>query len=836
MKPSDDASPLRYSPNHSGFDEAFQEHPTMAAHWQQLLNLLGAHSNTQLQQRLTKLERILRDDGALIRTSKSTWPLNLAPWLIDSTQWHTIETGLCERAELLNKVFNDIYQDQRLIQEGVIPPEALFVDPGFLRPCFGINLGERPLSFYSADLIRNPNGQFQVLTDRTQGLNGVGFALENRSAMSRVFPSWFRHLPARDLSFFFQMMRYQLYHLSQSQERPNIVLLTSNSQNDYYFEHALLANYLGFTLVQGRDITVRNGYAWLKSLDGLSRVDTIIRHIDDVDCDPAELRGDSLWGIPGLLEVVRNQHVSVVNPLGSGALENPILMKYSDAISQFFTGRTLSLENVPSYWAGDPLDLEYILDNLPNLVIKPVSKEQPSTILGNSLDQEQIEQLRREIQARPLYYAAQEHVVPSTVPTWQDGSELLASASVLRTFAFASNNDYHVMPGGLARSSDQSGLIKFSTESSSKDVWVLSGNVNSQPIPEQESYSLIHANKSLPSRMVENMFWLGRYMARVEWSLRLLRTVFIQMNNARQLSDECYRHLLKAVTQFTNTLPGFSDEQPEYYEKADEELYAVMVDINKPGSLASNIREMLNCADEVQTLLSSDTQRVISDLRQEISDLATLLDDFSSAPEESLDPMVTSLLALAGLTQESMMRGHGWHFMKLGRLLESSEQTLSLLDALLVPVLNEYDEYVALETILLTGETLNTFRRQYGANNSIEHVLSLMLTAIDNPRSMVYLVQELQHLVETLPPKNSSLPTKGLSDRQRLIKIHHDIELADIEKLTTQNTSKTRDQLAELIDNCQTLLNSISESISRQYFDHTDTEQQAFDDPWNRRQ
>ena len=134
---------------------------------------------------------------ALIRTSDSTWPLNLAPWLIDSARWQSIDTGLRERGELLNKIFSDIYLEQKLIRDGVIPPEALFVDPGFLRSCFGIELGERPLSFYSADLICNPQGEFQVLTDRTQGLNGVGFALENRTAMSRVFPNWFRHLPAR---------------------------------------------------------------------------------------------------------------------------------------------------------------------------------------------------------------------------------------------------------------------------------------------------------------------------------------------------------------------------------------------------------------------------------------------------------------------------------------------------------------------------------------------------------------------------------------------------------------------------------------------------------------
>lgn len=861
-------SSFNYQKATIGFDEPFGLEPFMNPEWQTLMDHLGEYSADELQQRLTKLERILRDDGAVTRQAKqdkTTWPLDAVPWLLEQEDWQTTETGLQARAYWLNQLLIDIYGDQQVVRQGVIPPEAILADPGFLRACVGIPMGEQPLMFYSADLVRNAEGSLQILADRTQALDGAGFALENRSAMSRVFPSAFRRLPMRDLSFFFQIMRYQLYRLSEQIERPTVVLLTSNTRSEYYFEHNLLANFLGFNLVQGRDLTVRNGFVWLKSLDGLSRVDIIVRHINDADCDPAELNGESQWGIPGLLEVVRNHNVSVVNPLGSGVLENPILMKYSDALCQFYTGQAPSLTHVPTYWGFDAQDLQYILDTLPSLVLKPIRQNEPRSLLGSSLSASELGHWRDKIRAHPMSYCAQDFVYPSQLPVWQGDCGFVAKPAVLRTFSFANTTGYQVMPGGLARSGlltnqaqsasqtqsstgpqtqshsgSDSGphsglLINFQHRATVKDVWVMADATDNdqraltQPnvLQQEKGFS------SPPSRVVESMFWLGRYMIRAEFNLRLLRTTFVQINNARELPEASYKALLHAVTKVTNTYPGFSAKHPEKYAQAQKELFSIVVDKSRQGSLASTINDMLYSADEVQTLLSSDTQRVLSDLHQEVNGLGTLLGDLSSAPEEALDPLVTSLLALSGLIQESMVRGYGWQFIKLGRLLEACDQTLSLVSALLVPTLNEYDEYIAMESILLTVETLNVYRRRFGANNQVIHGLKLMLTDTNNPRSVAYLLHQLTLCFEALPTMEQAPINDGLSDQQLLIKLNHDLQLANLETLAMiDKKTHTRTHLAALTENLHDLLYQFSTSISQKYFDHIDHQHAVYDMPW----
>jgi len=307
---SDQADRLTYFRQAGLTDEVHDQSGQVRSHWRYLLDSLQQLGCENMQERQLKAERILRDDGASYTLasdslSSRTWALDPVPLLLDSEEWSRIESGLSERAELLNLLLKDIYGPRELVRCGILPPELIFGHPGFLRPCQGIQLpGEHQLILHSADMVRRADGSMVVIGDRTQTPSGAGYALENRIVMRRVFPSLFRESHVHRLALFFNTLRHRLNRLSPTGnlsgggDLPTVVILTPGAYSETYFEHALLANVLGFPLVQGGDLTVRNGYVWMKSVDGLTRVDVILRRVDDNFCDPVELKSDSRLGCP----------------------------------------------------------------------------------------------------------------------------------------------------------------------------------------------------------------------------------------------------------------------------------------------------------------------------------------------------------------------------------------------------------------------------------------------------------------------------------------------------------------------------------------------------------
>ena len=293
---------------------------------------------------------------------------------------------LLERSELFNLILRDLYGPRNLIRHGVLPPEALFSHGGFLRACQGIQMpGEHELILHAVDMMRQADGSMCVLSDRTQAPSGSGYVLENRTVMSRVFPSLYRDSHVHRIANFYQRLRLKLTSLSPSGDIPRIALLTPGAQNETYFEHAYLANYLGFSLVQSGDLVVRNGFLWMKSLDGLKRVEVLLRRVDDEFCDPAELRPDSQLGVPGLLEVVRTGRLVIANPLGSGVLENAILLKYLPDIATLLLGRELRLATVKTYWAGDDADLDFITRNVDSIMTRTGLDAEAAREMGSDI-------------------------------------------------------------------------------------------------------------------------------------------------------------------------------------------------------------------------------------------------------------------------------------------------------------------------------------------------------------------------------------------------------------------------------------------------------------------
>jgi uncharacterized circularly permuted ATP-grasp superfamily protein/uncharacterized alpha-E superfamily protein len=821
-----------YPRTEGGYDEVYGDQPEMRGHWQSIMDGLKALGAQGIQERHFKAERILRDDGATYNSASAVmsnrWLLDPIPVLLESEEWGEIESGLLERSELFNLILKDLYGDRELIRLGIIPPELVYSHAGFLRPCHGVMLpGEHQLILHAVDMVRAQDGAMRVISDRTQAPSGAGYALENRTVMSRVLPSLFRDSHVHRLSLFFQTLRFKLNKLASNitSDQPRVVILTPGSYSETYFEHAYLANYLGYPLVQGSDLRVSNGYLWMRSLGELERVDVVLRRIDDFFADPVELKGDSNLGVPGLLEVVRSGRVIVANPLGSGVLENPALLRYLPAIGSHFLGREPRLASVPTFWCGDPQDMSYVLENMDRLVIKSTFRK-PGTqsLFGSTLDDQQKAVLKDQLTRSPFAYVAQEYVLPSTAPTWTQG-QVMPRPAVLRSFSVASESSYRVMPGGLTRVGLQEDSLSLTNQlgAVSKDTWIIASEPEKQiSLHQDQSWSQPtrrQAQAAFPCRVVENLFWMGRYADRAEAALRFLRTVFVQFNSTYRMPEQTRELLLKTVTEVTTTYPGFSFAEKGLYSRPESELLSVIMDQERSGSVSNNIHAMIRCADQVRELLSADTQRAINDLRDQLGDLSDALKpELNAAPEEALDPMVTTLLALAGLWNESMVRGLGWRFMDIGRRVEKALQSVRLLRSTLVHVLPENEQFRVLEAVLLSSETLITYRRRYHSDNDVAHGLELLLHDGSNPRSVFYQIERLRQHLSELPAK---VHGTGLAEEDRyLLEAYSIIQLSSLSELVAEDKeTQTRPALDQLLSRLQYLLQETSTQLSDKYFD-----------------
>lgn len=778
--------------------------------WGKLLSGLRALGPEALDERMQKARRILRDDGATYNISSTegnpsnNWELDPVPYIIENNDWKRIESGLKERSDLFNLILRDLYGERRLLHHGALPPEALFSHSGFIRACQGIQLpGEHELIMHGADMTRLHDGSMCILSDRTQAPSGSGYTLENRTVMSRVFPSLYRNSHVHRLADFYQQLGLKLSALSNTDDEPLIALLTPGNHNETYFEHAYLANYMGFPLVQSGDLVVRNGFVWMKSIDGLKRVDVILRHVDDAFCDPVELRSNSQLGIPGLLEVVRSGRVMIANPLGSGILENPILLKYLPEISRCLLGRELSLSSVKTYWCGDEQDLAYVTTHIRQLIIKPAYRgSEVKSVWGGDLDANQINQLLATLHSKGYQYVAQERLNKAQIPAFSSGG-LEPRPALLRGFSVAVGHSYMVLPGGLTRigRSTQGQSINMQSGSPSKDTWVITDKQERSAAAELAAQPNLDRMESplfsLPSRVVENLYWMGRYAERAEVSLRFLRVVFMMLNGEEPIGDEARRILLHTVTEITATTPGFVDAPEAMLANPDEELLRIIKDGHRTGSIKSIVNSMLYSADESKELLSTDTLRVINDLRDALEQLdVDLADDLTSAPDEALDPLVTALAALSGLMQESMIRDVGWRFMGLGKRIERAQQTITIIRCLMSPVTTGADKFTLLTALLTSMEVLITYRRRGRERRGIELGLELVMLDDSNPRSLIFQLERLQQHLSELPNVNA---TGELEEEERaLLKAVTQLKLSRMSELLVAN-SEQREGMNELL-------------------------------------
>lgn len=740
------------------YDEMFAAPHAPRAHWQPLFAQLAAEPAERMRERLHTVQRQVRENGVTYNVyadpqgADRPWELDLLPLVLPQDEWAAIEAAIVQRATLLNRILVDVYGEQRLLQEGLLPRALVHGNAGFLRPCRGVRVpGDVMLHLYAADLARSPDGRWWVLHDRTQAPSGAGYALENRIVISRAFPELFHDLKVQHLASFFATLRDSLAHWAPQNGRggpPLTVLLTPGPLNETYFEHTYLARYLGLPLVEGSDLTVREGCVWLKTLSGLKRVQAILRRQDDEYCDPLELRADSALGVPGLVDAVRRGNVLVANALGSNLLESSTLFGFLPGICERLLGEPLAMPCVATWWCGEPAALEDVIGKMERLVIKAAFPQQRfEPMFGEDLDARGRKRAAAMLRARPNDYVAQELVQLSQAPVWDRAHprRLLARAMGLRVYACASPNGYVVMPGGLARvaSADDARVISMQRGGSSKDAWVqAAGPVNTFSLLRRAvgPQDLVRAGTNLSSRVVENLYWFGRYSERGDAMARLLRVAFGRLMDDAPADGTHGMAALVALLRSAHVLPE-GEARP-----ADPELIvalrAAVVDASRPG-LAHCLRDLSRVASHLRERLSLDNWRTLNRMAREHGKrvrppaLADVL--------EALDRAIADFTTLSGFALDGMARDPGWRFLSVGRRIER----LQTLSATLRQAL-EGPADADLTWLLRLTDSIITYRARYTAQPQWLPVLDLLVRDEANPRSLAFQINGLRDYARRL--------------------------------------------------------------------------------------
>ena len=831
-----------YAPPRAGHDEMVAPDGTIRESWRPLGAVLAELSSADLRLRRDETARLLDDDGVTYHVpgtgERRRWQLDPLPHLIGAADWAGIESGVIQRAELLNLVLTDLYGPRRLLSEGLIPPALVLDHPGFLRQQTGVQLpGSHQLFTYAVDLARDAGGETVVLNDRTQAPSGAAYALQNRVVTSRVFPRLHRQSQVQRLAPYFRALRQGLAGVAPQQTKlPRTVLLTPGSRNETAFEHAFLAARLGLSLVEGSDLVVRDGRVWLRSLGNLEPVDVILRRMDAEWSDPLELRPDSLIGVPGLSEAARTGRVSIVNTLGSGVLENPALGAYLPGIAQRVLGQSLRLPGVRTLWLGDPGSRAEALARPSEWVFRRTARQhgEDPAVIGAALGRGQVRSLRAAVAAQPRRWVAQERRQLASSPSLTDVG-IAPRQSVLRAFAVADGGGYTVMPGGLTRvASHDAGLLSdanasgFST-AMSKDTWILSGGPEAVAgfwiKPEDDDLQIPAAG--MPSRAAENLFWLGRYAERAEGVARLLREVEdrrTEFNDAESGPGIAGIHgLLQALTQITMTYPGFIGPGSQArLSDPDAELEMIASDETRSGTLANAISKLLDCVDKVRDQLSGDTWLVVTDLQRRVRPLdpadrsGFAVGGLTGTQSGDIAQILHGLLAIQGLGAENMVRDAGWHFMDAGRRLERSLQVIALLRATTTYVRDTAADSLMLESLLRVAESIITYRRRYRSHAQIGTLLDLLLVDPDNPRSLTYQIDLLAADLRALPG-HPGTGRVGPAERG-VLEASTALRVADTRALAMTVDGSLRRDLDEFLAHLYNQLIQAGEEIGTTYF------------------
>jgi uncharacterized alpha-E superfamily protein len=619
----------------------------------------------------------------------------------------------------------------------------------------------------------------------------------------------------------FRAQREALTNLAQ-RDNPRIVLLTPGPFNETYFEHSYSARYLGFTLVEGADLTVRDRFVYLKTVDGLEQVDVILRRVDDSFCDPLELRSDSLLGVPGLVGAIVAGNVRVANALGSGLIETAAVMPFLPGLSRHLLGEKLKLPSVATWWCGQEYALDWVLSHLDTVVVKPAF---PSVgmepIFGAELLQAEKGKFAEQLRGRPHEFVAQEQVALSTAPVWENG-RITSRSVVLRSYVLNTGCGWIAIPGGLVRVAEAKGsVVSMQRGGHSKDAWVLWDDpvdTFSMLHPRNEPVELRRVSRAVPSSVADNVFWLGRYVERAENIARILRPMISRVRAAEEAEFGCLIRLHSCLESRHSKLPKAKDRRPTSLE-LEQEMVSAMTDVKRPDSLASTLAEVSRVGGNVRERLSADMMFLIGQLRDSIQ--------IEHSPQSLEYPAILTaclglLSAFSGMERENINRGFGWLFLTIGRRLERAIYVTRQLREITTPLAEQ--DWSLLECLLEVADSSMTYRTRYYTTLQPVAVLDVLMADETNPRSLDFQLSHLVDLYQKLP-RHQPDDLQAMRDALALLR---SFDLRELKyplpgAATVASSSDGLSRLEHFLRELERLLPSWSNNLSSRYFSHART-------------
>ncbi|WP_394787757.1 circularly permuted type 2 ATP-grasp protein [Rhodoferax sp.] len=804
--------------------------------WSQFFEQLGPNGFTDLNHRTEQLQRQIHDNGVTYNVyadadnPQRPWSLDLFPFIVSPESWQKIEAGVLQRVRVLDRVLADMYGPQQLLARGLLPPALVQGHPGYLRSMHGVQpLGGTHLHVVAFDLARGPDGNWWVVSQRTQAPSGLGYLLENRLSISRLFPQAFEAMHIQRLAATYRALIDGMKRMSPAGKDAHIALLTPGPYNETYFEHAYLARYLGLTLVEGSDLTVRDQRLYLKTLKGLEPVHGLLKRLDDQFLDPLELRPDSRLGVPGLLQVLRAGNLLMANMPGSAFLESPALLGFLPALSRHLLGEDLQLPALPTWWCGERAAMESALPELANCVIKPtyqgaVSRRAFDAVLGRSLSRRELDEWAGRIVRQGDEYTVQAYLPLSQMPTWNahpnHPARIAPRSMMLRVFAVSDGpQSWRVLPGGLARMVNaRDSVASMQRGGSSADVWVKARGEVDRTTLLQASLSpevLTRRSHRVTSRAAENLFWLGRYAERTENSLRLTRVTLEGLGGDDQTAAPFLTWLHDMATHHGLVLAAVPSPllARRVFERS---LIAGLADPASVPSVGYNLRAIKHSASTLRERLSQEHWNVIVRAEDKFfSRCAQAARDGDFSPMEALRVMEatsTHLAAMTGAQTDRMTRDDGWRLLSIGRHIER----LSFLSTALARGFKagSLANTGGFEAMVALFDSTITFHSQYQQSRDVAALVDLLVLDRDNPRSLAWVAHTLRGRLAKL----AGSPANELSPMAHKVLSPADWDLAE---LCTVDAQGNYSVLADLLERCTQCAYDVSDEISATYFTHS---------------
>ena len=820
----------------------------MAPHWAEFFAHHGASDPAELNQRSASLERQVRDNGVTYNVyadaggPQRPWSLDLFPLIITPDSWKGIESGILQRVRLLDQVMADIYGPQQLLARGLLPPALVHGHPGYLRPMHGAApVGGTHLHIAAFDLARGPDGNWWLVSQRTQAPSGLGYLLENRLAVSRQFPQAFENMHVQRLAGTYRALIEHLKSISPGGRDAHIALLTPGPYNETYFEHAYLARYLGLTLVEGGDMLVRDQRLYLKTLKGLVPIHTLLKRLDDQFLDPLELRPDSTLGVPGLLQAVRAGNVLVANAPGSDFLESPALLGFLPGLAGHLLGEDLALPALPTWWCGERNAMEEVLPRLSECAIKPtypgsVQHGSFEAVLGGDLNPRELDEWAGRIARQGDDHTIQAYLPLAQMPTWQREGEragrILPRSVMLRVFAVANGpQSWQVLPGGLARVAHANAEIAtMQRGGSSADVWVMTrGAVDRTTLlaPALTPGAVAQRKRLVTSRAAENLYWLGRYTERTENTIALARLTLECLNGEDQSSAPLLGWLGRMAVANSLVLAGVP--APVQARRVFERSLIASLGGGAPASsVGYNLRAVRAAGSSVRERLSQEHWNMIVRAQEDLAEACeaqTRSGEFSTM--QALDILKDAgrhMAAITGAQTDRMTRDDGWRLLSIGRHIERLGFLARSL-ALGLETASVHTE-AGFEAMVALFDSTITFHAQFQQSREMAAMIDLLVLDRDNPRSLAWVAHTLRGRLAKLagsePNELSALSLQVPNPNSWNLD-----QLCMFDTLGSGTDRQPMTALANLLDQCNDAAFDVSEVISATYFTHSGESRQS---------